>query len=137
MVRISIDYQGDLHCAVRHEPSGTSFETDAPRDNQGRGESFSPTDLVATALGSCMATTMAIVCRRVGVELAGFHVTVDKEMTSEGPRRISRLTVHVHFPFARTDEIGPLLEKTAVTCPVYLSISDVMEKAVEFHWKAE
>ena len=137
MVRISIDYQGDLHCVVRHEPSGTSFETDAPRDNQGRGESFSPTDLVATALGSCMATTMGIVGRRHGIELEGVSVTVDKEMTSEGPRKIERLTTHVRFPFGREADPEQILEKTALGCPVYLSISAEMEKPVEFHWKAE
>jgi putative redox protein len=134
MVRISIDYQGDLHCAVKHAPSGTCFETDAPKDNQGRGESFSPTDLVATALGSCMATTMAIVCRREGIELGGFSATVDKEMTAEGPRRIARLTTHVRFPFARTDKLGPLLEKTATSCPVYLSLNPEVEKPVTFEW---
>lgn len=135
MVRISIDYQGGLHCQARHEPSGSSFQTDAPKDNEGKGESFSPTDLVATALGSCMATTMAIVARRHGIELEGFSLTVDKEMTAEGPRRISRLTTHLHFPFARTPRQGDLLEATAVSCPVFLSLSDAVEKPVFFHWE--
>jgi uncharacterized OsmC-like protein len=137
MVRISIDYQGDLHCQVTHEPSGSAFQTDAPKDNQGRGETFSPTDLVATALGSCMATTMGIVGRRHGIELDGVSVTVDKEMTSEGPRKIERLTTHIHFPFSRDADPEQILEKTALGCPVYLSISDAMEKPVEFHWKTE
>ena len=136
MVRISIDYQGGLHCQVRHEPSGSTFQTDAPKDNQGKGESFSPTDLVATALGSCMATTMAIVARRQGIELEGFSLTVDKEMTSEGPRKISRLTTHLHLPFARTEELGALIEATATGCPVYLSLGDSIEKPVHFHWSA-
>lgn len=134
MVRISIDYGGDFHCRVTHGPSGRSFETDAPKDNEGRGESFSPTDLVATALGSCLATTMAIVCRRKGVELEHFSVTVDKEMTAEGPRKISRLTTHVYLPFSRTPEIGPLLERTAESCPVFLSLNESVEKSVRFHW---
>jgi len=137
MVRISIDYQGDLHCAVTHEPSGTSFETDAPKDNQGRGESFSPTDLVATALGSCMATTMAIVGRRHGIELGGFSVTVDKEMTQEGPRKITRLTTAIRFPFDPSMDPEGILEETALSCPVYLSLSPEMEKPVTFEWQGE
>jgi uncharacterized OsmC-like protein len=134
MVRISIDYQGELHCSVTHEPSGCSFETDAPKDNQGRGASFSPTDLVATALGSCMATTMAIVARRHGMELGGFSVTVDKEMTNEGPRKISRLTTVVRFPFGRSEDPGGILEPTALGCPVFLSLSPEIEKPVRFEW---
>ena len=134
MVRISIDYQGDLHCAATHEPSGIAFETDAPKDNQGRGASFSPTDLVATALGSCMATTMAIAGRRHGIELGAVSVTVDKEMTQEGPRRISRLTTVVRFPFGRSADPEGILEPTALGCPVYLSLSPQIEKPVTFEW---
>ena len=134
MVRLSIDYQGELHCQVTHEPSGATFQTDAPKDNQGRGESFSPTDLVATALGSCMATTMGIVGRRHGIELEGFKITVDKEMTSEGPRTIRRLITHIHFPFGRDADPEQVLEKTALSCPVYLSLGEDVEKPVTFHW---
>jgi len=136
MVRILIDYQGELHCQVTHEPSGATFQTDAPKDNQGRGETFSPTDLVATALGSCMATTMAIVGRRHGMELGNINITVDKEMTSEGPRTIRRLITHVYFPFGRDADPEQILEKTALGCPVYLSISAAMDKSVHFHWGA-
>ena len=134
MVRILIDYQGELHCQVTHEPSGATFQTDAPKDNQGRGETFSPTDLVATALGSCMATTMAIVGRRHGMELGNINISVDKEMTSEGPRTIRRLITHVYFPFGRDADPEQILEKTALGCPVYLSISAAMDKSVHFHW---
>src|SRR3954463_12384260 len=81
MVKITGEYQGDLHCTVRHEPSGATFATDAPKDNQGRGEAFSPTDLVATALGSCMATTMAIVGRKNGFELPPLRFETTKEMS--------------------------------------------------------
>jgi uncharacterized OsmC-like protein len=137
MVRILIDYQGELHCQVTHEPSGATFQTDAPKDNQGRGETFSPTDLVATALGSCMATTMAIVGRRHGMELGEVSVTVDKEMTSEGLRRIERLTTHIHFPFGRDADPDGILEETAMNCPVFLSTSSEIEKPVHFHWKGE
>ena len=93
MVKITGEYQGGLHCTAVHGPSGTAINTDAPKDNQGRGESFSPTDLVATALATCAATTMAIVARRHGVDLAGLKDEVTKEMSGEGPRRIARLAV--------------------------------------------
>jgi putative redox protein len=92
MVRIDIEYTGDLHCEARHAPSGMSLETDAPVDNQGRGQSFSPTDLVATALGTCMATIMGIVARKNGWDIEGTRMAVDKQMTSAPPRRIDRLS---------------------------------------------
>jgi len=98
MVKITGEYQGDLHCTAVHEPSGTGLATDAPKDNQGRGESFSPTDLIATGLGTCIATTMAIAARRHGVDLAGLRYEVTKEMSADAPRRIARLTVHLHLP---------------------------------------
>ncbi|HEY9247748.1 MAG TPA: OsmC family protein, partial [Rariglobus sp.] len=82
MVKISGEYQGDLHCVATHEPSGASLMTDAPKDNQGRGEAFSPTDLVATALATCIATTMALVARKHGVELKGLRYEVTKEMSA-------------------------------------------------------
>src|SRR4030095_583333 len=97
MVQISIDYSGNLHCSATHGRSSTVLETVAPLDNQGKGESFSPTDLVATALGTCIATTMAIVAERHQVELKGMTVRVTKEMASD-PRRIGRLTTEVHVP---------------------------------------
>src|ERR1700744_432194 len=98
MVSIEMKYQGDLHCSAVHGPSGTEIDTDAPKDNQGRGESFSPTDLVATALGTCILTTMGIMARTLEVNIEGATVTVDKEMTSSAPRRIERLTVKIHMP---------------------------------------
>ena len=84
MVEIHILYEGDLHCRVIHGPSGTLLSTDAPKDNQGKGESFSPTDLLAAALGSCIITTMGIVAKRHALDLKGAKVTVVKEMTVTG-----------------------------------------------------
>ena len=98
MVEITGKYQGNLHCTARHVPSGSVLNTDAPRDNQGLGEAFSPTDLVATALGTCISTTMAIAARKHGVELRGLHFKVTKEMSADTPRRIARLTTHVWMP---------------------------------------
>src|SRR5271169_1803564 len=98
MVNIQIEYQGDLHCKATHGPSGAELSTDAPRDNQGRGESFSPTDLVATALGTCMITVMGIAARKLNIDVSGVTATVEKEMTAAPPRRIERLTVRIHVP---------------------------------------
>ena len=91
MVKIEIEYTGSLRCSALHTPSQTRLITDAPVDNHGKGESFSPTDLVATALGTCMATLMGIFAERHAIDLAGMKITVVKEMTTKPPRRIGRL----------------------------------------------
>ena len=134
MVNISIEYTGQLHCDAVHGPSKAKIETDAPADNQGKGEAFSPTDLVATALGTCIATTMAIVAERHGVELKGMKVTVAKEMASD-PRRIGRLTTAVHVPLSANHPQRGLLEKAAVGCPVHRSLAAEMERPTEFFWE--
>ncbi len=134
MVKISIDYTGQLHCNATHDPSGTILATDAPADNQGKGESFSPTDLVATALGTCIATTMAIVAERHQVELKGMTVQVSKEM-ADAPRRIGRLTTTVHIPLPPDHPQRALLEKTALGCPVHRSLAAEMERPTEFFWE--
>ncbi len=134
MVNISIDYTGGLHCDAHHEPSQAKIATDAPADNQRKGEAFSPTDLVAAALGTCIATTMAIVAERHQIELKGMTVKVAKEMASD-PRRISRLTTEVHVPLAADHPQRELLEKTAVGCPVHRSLAAEMERPTEFFWE--
>jgi putative redox protein len=136
MVKITGEYQGDLHCAATHGPSGSNLTTDAPRDNQGRGEAFSPTDLVATALGTCMATTMALVARRHGLELRGLKFEVTKEMSADVPRRIVRLTTHLWMPFSTSAASVGLLEQAAHACPVHQSLNPSVEKPVIFHWPA-
>jgi len=132
MVKISIEYSGDLHCVATHGPSGRELETDAPVDNQGKGESFSPTDLVATALGTCMATVMGIYARNHGIDLRGMKIEVSKEMTQTPPRRIARLPTQIRMP--EGVERSAALENAAVTCPVYLSLNLDIEKPVVFHW---
>ena len=134
MVQISIEYTGNLHCDAKHGPSGALIATDAPADNQGKGEVFSPTDLVATALGTCVATTMAIVAERHQVELKGMTVQVTKEMASD-PRRISRLTTKVHLPLPADHPQRGLLETTALGCPVHRSLAAEMERPTEFFWE--
>jgi uncharacterized OsmC-like protein len=134
MVKITGEYQGDLHCTAIHAPSGGALDTDAPKDNQGRGEAFSPTDLTATALATCAATTMAIVARRHGVDLAGLRYEVTKEMAAEGPRRIARLTLQLWMPPAARQVPEGILEQAAHGCPVNLSLAPGMERVIEFHW---
>jgi len=134
MVRIALEYEGDLHCKAVHGPSGTELSTDAPKDNQGRGESFSPTDLVATALGGCILTTMAILARTLGLPMDGSTATVEKEMTTAGPRRIERLTVKVHVPQQLSAEDKQKLERAAHACPVHRSLHPDVQVPVEFTW---
>ena len=134
MVRIQTEYQGDLHCTSVHTPSQTELATDAPVDNQGRGESFSPTDLTATSLGTCMLTTMGIVARTLNVDLPGATATVEKEMSGTPPRRINRLTVAIRVPRTTSPENQQRLENAAHTCPVKKSLHPDIETPIEFVW---
>ncbi len=136
MVRIDAGYQGELHCQAVHGPSQTTLQTDAPVDNQGRGESFSPTDLVATALATCVLTTMGIAARREGIPMEGSTATAEKEMTTVSPRRIARLTVHVHLSIPRSADPKGVLERAGLGCPVHRSLHPDVEQIIEFHWKA-
>ena len=134
MVSIQLEYAGDLHCNAVHGPSGTALSTDAPKDNQGRGESFSPTDLVATALGSCMLTVMGIMARTLNIDIAGTTATVDKEMASSPVRMIQRLTVKIHVPHQVSEENRLKLERAAHTCPVHKSLHPDVQKPITFTW---
>ena len=134
MVSIQIEYQGDLHCKATHGPSGAELNTDAPKDNQGRGESFSPTDLVATALGSCMLTIMGIAARTQNIDISGAIATVEKEMTATPPRRIQRLAVKIRVPHSLSPEDREKLERAAHTCPVHRSLHSDIQIPIEFEW---
>jgi uncharacterized OsmC-like protein len=134
MVKISGEYQGDLHCVATHEQSGNTLVTDAPRDNNGRGGAFSPTDLAATALGTCMLTIMAMAARRHGVELRGTRFEVVKEMSGDLPRRIASVGVQFWVPFRRDALPAGTLERAAETCPVHQSLHPDVVKQVTFHW---
>src|SRR3954465_13872800 len=136
MVKITGEYQGDLHCTDLHEPSGSTLVTDAPLDNLGRGEAFSPTDLVATALGTCIATTMGIVAQKHGIDLRGMTVNVTKEMAND-PRRIGRLTSEVRIPLPPDHPQRELLEKTGLGCPVHRSLPAEMERPTTFLWEGK
>lgn len=133
MVRSQIVYNGQLHCDLVHESSGSKIETDAPKDNQGRGESFSPTDLVGAALGSCILTTMAIVATRDGIELKGAKATVEKTM-SEKPRRIEQLSVAITLSKDLDENHRRKLEETAKHCPVHKSLHPDVKLPVTFSY---
>jgi putative redox protein len=132
MVNINIEYQGDLHCQLVHEPSKTVIGTDAPVDNQGRGESFSPTDLIAAGLGSCMVTTMAIASKNRNLDLTGTRVHVVKEMVSS-PRRIGRLGVEITLPPNIVEGDLKFLENAALTCPVHKSLHGDVQIDLKMH----
>jgi putative redox protein len=132
MTLIDSTYQGQLRCQSSHGPSGTLLETDAPTDNQGKGERFSPTDLVATALSTCMLTIMGIVAERHGWSLEGVTARVEKTMSSETPRRIAQLTVWVELPADLEPQQRALLQRAAETCPVKVSLEGAI--AMELHW---
>jgi putative redox protein len=134
MVTIQLEYQGDLHCKAVHEPSGTALTTDAPKDNQGRGESFSPTDLVATALASCILTTMGIAARTQNLNIDGATAIVEKEMTTSAPRRIASLAVRIRIPQTLSAQDQVKLERAAHTCPVHKSLHPDVHSPIEFTW---
>jgi putative redox protein len=135
MVTIDIEYKGDLRNEAVHQPSGTRLHTDAPKDNQGKGESFSPSDLVATVLGSCMMTIMGIAARNMNVDIKGTKVTVQKEMVATPMRRIGKLGVQIKVPGKFTDEQKKKLETAALTCPVHKSMHPDIQIPVEFVWE--
>lgn len=134
MIQITVDYLGQLRCEATHGPSQNKLVTDAPVDNHGKGESFSPTDLVATALGVCMATVMGIYAERHAFDLRGMKVTVLKEMTQVPVRRIAKLTAELIVPLPSSHPHCGALERVALTCPVYESLHPEMQKSVTFVW---
>lgn len=132
MVEINITYEGDLRCQAVHGPSGQGLFTDAPVDNHGKGQSFSPTDLVATALGTCMATIMGILADREGWDLRGMRIRVVKEMVSQPCRRIGRLRTTIVFPPGLSSSQRDRLEAAARACPVHQSLGEQVEMPLEF-----
>ena len=130
-VEIKGQYEGDLRVKLTHGPSGSTIETDAPTDNQGKGEKFSPTDLVVAALSSCMMTIMGIVAKRDGIKLEGTTFRAEKHM-SENPRKISKLVLEFNMPGGLTGEQKKKLEKFAHTCPVHQSLHPDIEQDIKF-----
>ncbi len=135
MVEIDVVYEGGLRTACAHGPSGTRLHTDAPVDNRGRGESFSPTDLLATALASCMVTTMGIRAEDEGWPFAATRARVEKHMAA-GPRRVVKLVVDLEMPGALDAAARETLEAIAWACPVKQSIHPDIELDVRFAYTA-
>jgi putative redox protein len=134
MVEIHIAYQGELRCAATHTPSGTVLVTDAPLDNHGKGESFSPTDLVATALGTCMLTIMGMAAQKMKMDLRGATVVVNKAMVAVPKRRIGTLAVVITVPMAVDDTQKQKLIDAAMSCPVHGSLHPDVAMPIEFRW---
>jgi len=134
MVSQSITYLGTLRCSAVHGPSGVHFVTDAPTDNHGRGESFSPTDLVVTALATCMVTTMGIRAQADGVSLDGTSVVAEKHMSTDPPRRVARIVIQIRMPGDIEISYREILERTARTCPVAQSIHTAIDVALSFRY---
>ncbi len=134
MPQIQITYQGTLRCTAQHTPSNRKLLTDAPLDNHGRGESFSPTDLVATALGTCALTIMGIVADRHAWDISTLQVHVQKHMTADPVRRIAKLVVEVRGDGSLDAEQRSALEKAALTCPVNESLGETMLREFQFNW---
>ena len=132
MTNITCTYTGDLHCEAIHSGSGATLSTDAPLDNEGKGEAFSPTDLLATSLGTCMLTIMGITARSRGWSLEGASASVDKVMSTDGPRRIETLRVTLKLPEQLDDDQRALLQRVAEQCPVKRSIVPLIN--AEIHW---
>ena len=131
-----VTYNGELRTTCVHLRSGNEFITDAPIDNNGLGRAFSPTDTVATGLGSCMITVMGIKARDLGVELKGAVVEVTKHMASD-PRRIAKIEVHLQLPAGISEKNRVILERIGNTCPIHYSLHPDIEKVITYNWAQE
>ncbi|MFN6945003.1 MAG: OsmC family protein [Cytophagaceae bacterium] len=135
MTKIKNNYLGNLRTDSLHVPSGNKIITDAPIDNKGRGEAFSPTDLVCASLASCMMTIMGIVAERDGIDISGMTSDVEKFMTSN-PRRISEIKIDIKLPAAHnlSDKHRDILKRAAMTCPVTLSLHPEVKQTISFNF---
>lgn len=135
MATIQTLYLGDLRTEITHVQSGNKVITDAPTDNNGRGEYISPTDMVAAALGSCMLTLMALAARRLDIELKGTRVEIQKVMAAN-PRRIAEIRLDFYFPAEYTDRCKKIIEGAGETCPVGKSLHPDVKQTVAYHYGA-
>jgi uncharacterized OsmC-like protein len=131
-----IVYKGDLRTEMTHLQSGSIVETDAPKDNHGKGERFSPTDLVASALGSCMLSIMGIAARTHEIDIVNTKIEIEKIMVADPLRRIGEIVVVFHLPTGKiyNDKEKSILEKAAMTCPVFLSLGENVKKTIQWNW---
>ena len=134
MVEINAVYTGGLHCKTVHKPSGKVLETDAPVDNHGKGETFSPTDLLATSLAVCYLTTMGIAAEQRGINLDGTTCRIEKHMSTDKPRRVIKLVAEIVFPQGIPLDKRGMLEAVAVHCPVSKSINPAIDVDLKLHF---
>ncbi len=135
MVKSTGTYQGELNCQLTHGPSGRKIETDAPKDNHGRGQAFSPTDLTCASFAACLVTTMAIAAKtKLGFDIPGVRWEVTKEMSLDAPRRIERIVTQIWLPFPKSKDPAGVLERAALNCPVHHSLHPKIGRPVTFHW---
>jgi len=127
MVKINIDYLGDLMCKVTHVPSGSTFFTDAPLDNNGEARFISPTDLLAASIGSCIATIMGIKAKTNNINIEGLKLTVTKEMDNLPFRRVSKLTVNIYFQNRLNEKDFAIMQNVVNSCPVTKSLLPEIE----------
>jgi putative redox protein len=133
-VKISCEYLGDLRTRATHGPSASTLLTDAPVDNQGKGEAFSPSDLAATAVGSCILTILGIQAKSLDADFRGARVEVEKHMTTVPPRRIARLDIRITMPVGIPEDIRPRLIRAVEACPVKQSLHPDIVIALEWGW---
>lgn len=134
MVEINTTYEGGLHCRAVHKPSGKSFETDAPVDNKGKGENFSPTDLLAASLAVCYLTTMGISAQERGIDMKGTTCRIEKHMSTDPPRRVAKLVAEIIFPAGIPFDKRGILEAVALHCPVAKSIHPDIDVDLNLHF---
>ena len=136
MVNVEVVYLGDLQTEAKHGPSKSTLRTDAPVDNCGKGELFSPTDLVGAALGSCVLTILGIYAQKHGLDVSGASASVVKEMTAVPVRRIAKLTTELQVPLPPDSPHRAAIERAILGCPVHASLHPEMEKPIVFRWRA-
>ncbi|PJE40735.1 MAG: osmotically inducible protein OsmC [Flavobacterium sp.] len=134
MPTLKVTYLGELRTSSLHLQSGSEIISDAPIDNNGKGEAFSPTDTVANGLASCMFTVMGIKAREMGVDFSGSTADVTKVMAAE-PRRISEIHVTFNMSIEADEKTKTILERTALTCPVHYSLHPDIKREIVFNWK--
>ena len=137
MTEMNITYEGGLHCKAVHGPSGAIIVTDAPVDNHGKGESFSPTDLCAASLGVCMITVMGIACQGRDIDMTGTTCRIEKHMSADTPRRIVKIVAEVNFNAGIHLDKRGLLEAVAINCPVSKSLNPEIEVDMRFNFPDE
>lgn len=134
MVKISGTYKGELRCESCHDESGTILVTDAPKDNEGEGASFSPTDLLVTSLATCIVTIMGIVAKQRKVALEGMRYEAEKIMSEDLPRRIAEMRIEIWMPQGIEEGSRKVIESAAQKCPVKKSIHPDIKVSTVFHW---